>query len=111
MHTSLKLSSDTIVLIDGFVNKDFTNKTNEQIQEIKQEAIEIANSIAEQSNKERESLKEQLTTKADLKDLEIIMKSDLQEIRNEVLQTKYNFVKWLITSQIALVAIFALFAK
>lgn len=41
MHTSLKLSSDTIVLIDGFVNKHFTNKTNEQIQEIKQEAIKL----------------------------------------------------------------------
>lgn len=96
------------MLIDSFVNKHFTNKTNEQIQEIKQEAIEIANSIAEQNSEDKESLKEQLATKYDLQELK-------SELRSDIMQVRYDFVKWLITSQMALVAvlvaIFAFFAK
>lgn len=104
MQTSLKLNSDTIMLIDNFVNKYFINKTNEQIQEIKKEAIEIANSLAKQNNENKETLKkelkEQLATKYDLKeletnikDIEMSLKADIQNTRKEIIQAKYDFAK------------------
>ncbi|MBX7491242.1 hypothetical protein [Helicobacter turcicus] len=91
MQTSLRLSSNTIVLIDNFINKHFSNKSNEQIQELKKEAIEIVNSIAEESAKDKESLKEQLATKED-----IIL------TRKEISDSKYDLLKWLVTAQLAI---------
>lgn len=95
----MTLNSDTIILIDNFINKHFTDKQNKQ--EIKNEAIEIAESIAKQSSKDKEDLKSQLVTKADL--------------QTELKSVEITFIKWLITSQLTLVAvlvaIFAIFAK
>lgn len=103
---AMTLNSDTIILIDNFINKHFTDKQNKQ--EIKNEAIEIAESIAKQSSKDKEDLKSRLATKADLKDLEITMQTELKSI-------EITFIKWLTTSQLTLVAvlvaIFAIFAK
>lgn len=96
---AMTLNSDTIILIDNFINKHFTDKQNKQ--EIKNEAIEIAESIAKQSSKDKEDLKSQLVTKADL--------------QTELKSVEITFIKWLITSQLTLVAvlvaIFAIFAK
>lgn len=95
----MTLNSDTIILIDNFINKHFTDKQNKQ--EIKNEAIEIAESIAKQSSKDKEDLKSQLVTKADL--------------QTELKSVEITFIKWIITSQLTLVAvlvaIFAIFAK
>ena len=95
----MTLNSDTIILIDNFINKHFTDKQNKQ--EIKNEAIELAESIAKQSSKDKEDLKSQLVTKADL--------------QTELKSVEITFIKWLITSQLTLVAvlvaIFAIFAK
>lgn len=95
----MTLNGDTIILIDNFINKHFTDKQNKQ--EIKNEAIEIAESIAKQSSKDKEDLKSQLVTKADL--------------QTELKSVEITFIKWLITSQLTLVAvlvaIFAIFAK
>lgn len=96
---AMTLNSDTIILIDNFINKHFTDKQNKQ--EIKNEAIELAESIAKQSSKDKEDLKSQLVTKADL--------------QTELKSVEITFIKWLITSQLTLVAvlvaIFAIFAK
>lgn len=96
---AMTLNSDTIILIDNFINKHFTDKQNKQ--EIKNEAIEIAESIAKQSSKDKEDLKSQLVTKADL--------------QTELKSVEITFIKWIITSQLTLVAvlvaIFAIFAK
>lgn len=71
------LNRGTQILIDNFIDKHFQGKDKEKV---KQEALEIADSILEQSNKDIDKL----ATKSD------------------ILEIKYELLKWLVMTQIAI---------
>lgn len=71
------LNRSTQILIDNFIDKHFQGKDKEKV---KQEALEIADSILEQSNKDIDKL----ATKSD------------------ILEIKYGLLKWLVMTQIAI---------
>lgn len=71
------LNRSTQILIDNFIDKHFQGKDKEKV---KQEALEIADSILEQSNKDIDKL----ATKSD------------------ILEIKYELLKWLVMTQIAI---------
>lgn len=71
------LNRSTQILIDNFIDKHFQGKDKEKV---KQEALEIADSILEQSNKDVDKL----ATKSD------------------ILEIKYELLKWLVMTQIAI---------
>lgn len=73
------LNRSTQILIDNFIDKHFQGKDKDK-EKVKQEALEIADSILEQSNKDIDKL----ATKSD------------------ILEIKYELLKWLVMTQIAI---------
>ena len=71
------LNRSTQILIDNFIDKHFQGKDKEKV---KQEALEIADSILEQSNKDIDKL----------------------ATKNDILEIKYELLKWLVMTQIAI---------
>lgn len=88
---TLVLSKSTQILIDNFIEKHFSGENKA---EIKKDALEIADSILEQSNKDLDKL----ATKADI----ALLKEDVVATKNSILEAKYDLLKWLVTAQLAI---------
>ena len=86
-------------MIDNFVSTYFANISSENKAKIKDSVVEIADAILEQSNKDLDKL----ATKGDLKDEIAIVKTDiLLATKNNILEAKYDLLKWLVTAQLAI---------
>lgn len=85
---AVALNKSTRILIDNFIDKYFSGENKVAI---KEEALEIADSILEQSNKDLDNL----ATKGDLKD-------EIGRLELKMIETKYDLLKWLVTAQLAI---------
>ncbi|MGX2981606.1 hypothetical protein [Helicobacter sp. 23-1045] len=74
---AMVLNKSTQILIDNFIDKHFQGKDKAKI---KKDALEIADSILEQSNKDVDKL----------------------ATKNDILEIKYELLKWLVMTQIAI---------
>lgn len=103
------LNRGTQILIDNFIDKHFSGSDKVAV---KQEALEIANSIIEQNNKDLDKL----ATKGDLKDEIVLLKNDLNKIESKIdkvesklevkiAEIKADLLRWLVTTQIAIVGL------
>lgn len=121
------LNKSTQILINNFIDTHFSGENKAQI---KQEALEIADLIAERSDKNfdrfttkedllntRNILKEDITNvrselkeeianvrselKEEIANVRNELKEDIANVRNEILAVKYEILKWLVGSQVA----------
>lgn len=92
------LNKSTQILINNFIDSHFNGENKAQI---KQEALEIADLIAERSDKNFD----RFTTKEDLLNTRNMLKEDILSVRSElkedIANLKYDFLKWLVGSQVA----------
>ena len=103
------LNKSTQILINNFIDSHFNGENKAQI---KQEALEIADLIAERSDKNFD----RFTTKEDLLNTRNMLKEDIASVRSElkediasvrselkedIANLKYDFLKWLVGSQVA----------
>ncbi|MGX2981883.1 hypothetical protein [Helicobacter sp. 23-1045] len=88
---AIALNKSTKILIDNFIDRHFQGEDKAQI---KQEALEIADSILEQSNKDLDKL----STKDDI----ALVKNDIALLKNNIIEVKYELLKWLVMTQIAI---------
>lgn len=108
----IALNQSTKILIDNFISTNFSSIPSENRAKIKNDFVEIADSILEQSNKDLD----RLATKGDIvivKEDIVAMKSDIVALKNDVValkgdvnkkfdELKYDLLKWIITTQIAI---------
>lgn len=96
------LNKSTQILIDNFINANFSNIPSENRAKIKESVVEIADSILEQSNA---NLKD-LATKGDLKDEVMLLRSDMGKLESrlevKIAESKIDTIRWIITAQIAI---------
>ena len=85
------LNRGTQILIDNFIDKHFSGSDKVAV---KQEALEIANSILEHNSKDLDKL----ATKNDLDKLESKFELKISEMKADLL-------RWLLTTQIAIVGL------
>ena len=88
------LNKSTQILINNFIDTHFSGENKAQI---KQEALEIADLIAERS----ENNLDRFATKEDLLNVRSELKEEIAGVRSEILATKYELLKWLVGSQVA----------
>lgn len=88
---TLVLSKSTQILIDNFIEKHSCSENKAQI---KRDALEIADSILEQSNKDLDKL----ATKDDI----ALLKENIMATKHSILEAKYDLLKWLVTAQLAI---------
>lgn len=94
---TLTLNKSTKILIDNFIDTYFQNENKAANKEkIKEEVLEIADAILEQSSKDIDTL----ATKEDIKNLEI-----------KILDSKYDLLKWIVTAQLGTAGLLLAFIK
>ncbi|MGX3011850.1 hypothetical protein ACWIUD_09900 [Helicobacter sp. 23-1044] len=104
----MALNRSTQILIDNFINTNFSNIPSENRTKIKNDFVEIADSILEQNGKDLDKL----ATKADLKDLKdefMLLKNNIDKVESKlevkIAEIKSDLLRWLLTTQIAIVGL------
>lgn len=92
------LNRGTQILIDNFIDKHFSGSDKVAV---KQEALEIANSILEHNSKDLDKL----ATKNDLDRIESKIDKVESKLEVKIAEMKADLLRWLLTTQIAIVGL------